>query len=187
MVSRQVRLQRHVVARCSAHAGRAVIGGIMTGASITAAHLIDLVRSFPRQRGKRKTVASHTRGSEPDRFAGFRRATAFGAQPTASATNSNRRCAVSADLSDPVPSVRFDSSVTGRQLGFLAEHDPAATAWSGECRQRRLVRALTCRAPAEPRSCSMLSVYMAVRVRPFPKLPPLEQDGCGPSTLISPA
>ena len=33
----------------------------------------------------------------------------------------------------------------------------------------------------------MLSVYMAVRVRPFPKLPPLEQNGCGPSTLISPA
>jgi hypothetical protein len=29
--------------------------------------------------------------------------------------------------------------------------------------------------------------YMAVRVRPFPKLPPLEQNGCGPSTLISPA
>ena len=32
-------------------------------------------------------------------------------------------------------------------------------------------RTLTCRAPAVPRSCSMLSVYMAVRVRPFPKLP----------------
>jgi hypothetical protein len=42
-------------------------------------------------------------------------------------------------------------------------------------------RTLTCRAPAAPRSCSMLSVYMAVRVRPFPKLPPLEQRGCGPS------
>src|SRR5271166_3661762 len=27
--------------------------------------------------------------------------------------------------------------------------------------------------------CSMLSVYMAVRVRPFPKLPPLEQNGRG--------
>src|SRR3989440_9362801 len=37
-------------------------------------------------------------------------------------------------------------------------------------------RTLTCRAPAVPRSCSMLSVYMAVRVRPFPKLPPLEQE-----------
>jgi hypothetical protein len=32
----------------------------------------------------------------------------------------------------------------------------------------------------------MLSVYMAVRVRPFPKLPPLEQNEWGPSTLISP-
>ena len=28
-------------------------------------------------------------------------------------------------------------------------------------------RILTCRAPAVPRSCSMLSVYMAVRVRPL--------------------
>src|SRR5438270_9834248 len=44
-------------------------------------------------------------------------------------------------------------------------------------------RTLTCRAAAVPRSCSMLSVYIAVRVRPFPKLPPLEQSGCGPSTL----
>jgi hypothetical protein len=99
MVSRQVRLQRHVVARCSAHADRAVIGGIMTGASITAAHLIDLVRSFPRQRGKRKTVASHTRGSEPDRFAGFRRATAYGAtSPSASTTAKDRL--------PPIPAVR---------------------------------------------------------------------------------
>jgi len=29
----------------------------------------------------------------------------------------------------------------------------------------------------------MQSVYIAVRVRPFPRLPPLEQSGCGPSTL----
>jgi len=48
-------------------------------------------------------------------------------------------------------------------------------------------RILTCRAPAVPLSCSMLSVYMAVRVRPFPRLPPLEQKGCGPSTRMSPA
>src|SRR6516162_5146973 len=48
-------------------------------------------------------------------------------------------------------------------------------------------RTLTWRAPAVPRSCSMLSVYMAVRVRPFPRLPPLDENGCGPSTLISPA
>ena len=40
-------------------------------------------------------------------------------------------------------------------------------------------RTLTCRAPAVPRSCSMLSVYIAVRVRPFPRLPPLEENGCG--------
>ena len=33
-------------------------------------------------------------------------------------------------------------------------------------------RTLTCRAPAVPRSCSMLSVYMAVRRRPVPRLPP---------------
>jgi hypothetical protein len=33
----------------------------------------------------------------------------------------------------------------------------------------------------------MQSVYMAVRVRPFPRLPSLEHSGCGPSTLISPA
>jgi hypothetical protein len=31
----------------------------------------------------------------------------------------------------------------------------------------------------------MLSVYMAVRVRPFPKLPPLEQNGCRMSERIS--
>ena len=48
-------------------------------------------------------------------------------------------------------------------------------------------RTLTRRAPAVPRSCSMLSVYMALRVRPFPKLPPHQENGCGPSTLISPA
>jgi hypothetical protein len=36
---------------------------------------------------------------------------------------------------------------------------------------------LTCRAPAVPRSCSMLSVYMAVRQRPIPRLPPLGLGG----------
>ena len=50
-----------------------------------------------------------------------------------------------------------------------------------------LARTVTCLAPAVPRSCSIQSVYMAVRVRPFPRLPPLEHNGCGPSTLISPA
>jgi hypothetical protein len=47
-------------------------------------------------------------------------------------------------------------------------------------------RTVTWRAPAVPRTCSMLSAYIAVLVRLFPKLPPLEQNGCGPSTLISP-
>ena len=46
---------------------------------------------------------------------------------------------------------------------------------------------VTWRAPAVPRSCSMLSVYIAVRQRPVPRLPPLEHSGCGPSTLMSPA
>src|SRR5262249_38475561 len=32
-------------------------------------------------------------------------------------------------------------------------------------------RTLTCRAPAVPRSCSMLSVYMAVRRAPGPNIP----------------
>jgi hypothetical protein len=32
----------------------------------------------------------------------------------------------------------------------------------------------------------MLSVYIAVQVRPFPRLLPLEHSGCGPSNLISP-
>ena len=41
-------------------------------------------------------------------------------------------------------------------------------------------RTVTCRGPAVPRSCSMLSVYMAVRVRPFPRLPPLEQKRVRP-------
>jgi hypothetical protein len=48
-------------------------------------------------------------------------------------------------------------------------------------------RTLTCRAPAVPRGCFMLAVCMAVWVRPFPKLPPLEENGCGPLTLMSPA
>jgi hypothetical protein len=42
---------------------------------------------------------------------------------------------------------------------------------------------LTCRAPAVPRSSSMLPGYMGVRVHPCPKLPPLEQNGCRMSAL----
>ena len=48
-------------------------------------------------------------------------------------------------------------------------------------------RTVTWRGPAVPRNWSMLSVYMAVRVRPVPRLPPLELKGCGPSTRMSPA
>jgi hypothetical protein len=80
-------------------------------------------------------------------------------------TESDRVIAASRRLQCQVPSARV-----------FAEHDPAAIAWRGECRQCRLYRILTCRAAAVPRRCSMLSVYMAVRVRPFPKLPPLDPD-----------
>jgi hypothetical protein len=37
-------------------------------------------------------------------------------------------------------------------------------------------RTLTCRAPAVPRSCWMLSGYIAVRQRPVPRLPPLRAE-----------
>ncbi len=79
------------------------------------------------------------------------------------------------------------SNVTGRQLkGFPNMIQPPLL---GVVNAPSAVSALTltCRAPTVPRSCSMQSVYIAVRVRPFPRLPRLEQNGCGPSTLISPA
>ena len=69
------------------------------------------------------------------------------------------------------------SRVTGRQLGFLPNMIQAALLGVVNAASAVSARTLTCRAPAVPRSCSMLSVYMAVRVRPFPKLPPLEQNG----------
>jgi hypothetical protein len=78
-------------------------------------------------------------------------------------------------------------SVTGRQLGCLPNMIQPPLLGVVNAASAVSARTLTCRAPAVPRSCSMLSVYMAVRVRPFPKLPPLEENGCGPSTLISPA
>jgi len=34
---------------------------------------------------------------------------------------------------------------------------------------------------------AVLADTLVALVRLFPKLPPLEQNGCGPSTLISPA
>src|SRR5439155_21923463 len=78
-------------------------------------------------------------------------------------------------------------SVAGRQLGCLPNMIPPPLLGVVHAASAVSARTLACRAPAVPRSCCMLSVYMAVRVRPFPKSPPLEQNGCGPSTLISPA
>src|SRR5271170_4101065 len=75
----------------------------------------------------------------------------------------------------------------GRQLGDLPNMIQPPLLGVVNAANAVSARTLTCRAPAVPRSCSMLSVYMAVRQRPVPKLPPLEQNGCGPSTLISPA
>ena len=79
------------------------------------------------------------------------------------------------------------SSVTGRQLGDLPNMIQPPLLGVVNAASAVSARTLTCRAPAVPRSCSMLSVYMAVQVRPFPKFPPLEENGCGPSTPISPA
>ena len=70
------------------------------------------------------------------------------------------------------------SSVTGRQLESLPNMIQPPLLGVVNAASAVSARTLTCRAPAVPRSCSMLSVYMAVRVRPFPKLPPLEQNGC---------
>src|SRR5271167_1749112 len=124
---------------------------------------------------------------EPPRSGARAGGSGIGAQPTASATNSNRRCAVSADLRTRYQALDFHSSVTGRQFGDLPNMIQPPLLGVVNAASAVSARTLTCRAPAVPRSCSMLSVYMAVRVRPFPKLPPLEQNGCGPSTLISPA
>jgi hypothetical protein len=78
-------------------------------------------------------------------------------------------------------------SVTGRQLGDLPNMIQPPLLGVVNAASAVSARTLTCRAPAVRRSCSTLSVYIAVRVRPFPRLPPLEQNGCGLSTLISPA
>ncbi len=79
------------------------------------------------------------------------------------------------------------SSVTCRELGCLPNMIQPPLLGVVKAASAVSAQTPTCRAPAVPRSCSMLSVYMAIRVRPFPKLPPLEQNGCGPSTLMSPA
>ena len=66
------------------------------------------------------------------------------------------------------------SSVAGRQVADLPNMIQPPLLGVVKAASAVSARTLTCRAPAVPRSCSMLSVYMAVRVRPFPKLPPLE-------------
>src|SRR5262249_25034484 len=79
------------------------------------------------------------------------------------------------------------SSIPGRQLGFFQNMIQPPLLGVVNAASAVSARTLTCRRPAVPRSCSMLSVYMAVRQRPVPRLPPLEQNGCDPSTLMSPA
>src|SRR5260370_32648048 len=56
------------------------------------------------------------------------------------------------------------SSVTGRQLGDLPNMIQPPLLGVVNAASAVSARTLTCRAPAVPRSCSMLSVYMAVRV-----------------------
>jgi hypothetical protein len=72
------------------------------------------------------------------------------------------------------------SSVAGRQLGDLPNMIQPPLLGVVNAASAVSARTLTCRAPAVPRSCSILSVYIAVRVRPFPKLPPLEEEGAVP-------
>ena len=79
------------------------------------------------------------------------------------------------------------SSVTGRQLGCLPNMIQPPLLGVVNAASAVSARTLTCRALSVPRSCSMLSVYLAVWVRPFPKLPLLKENGRDPSTLISPA
>jgi hypothetical protein len=55
----------------------------------------------------------------------------------------------------------------------ICRTDPPAIAWRGECRQRSLGPNLDLPGAGRAAEPSMLSVYMAVGVRPFPKLPPL--------------
>src|SRR5439155_9440851 len=68
-------------------------------------------------------------------------------------------------------------SVTRRQLGDLPNMIQPPLLGVVNAASAVSARTVTCRAPAVPRSCSMLSVYVAVRVRPFPKLPPSSRTG----------
>src|SRR5262249_57866450 len=62
------------------------------------------------------------------------------------------------------------SSVTGRQLADLPNMIQPPLLGVVNAASAVSARTLTCRAPAVPRSCSMLSVYIAVRVRPVPQI-----------------
>jgi hypothetical protein len=66
-------------------------------------------------------------------------------------------------------------SVTGRQLGYSPNMIQPPLLGVVNAASAVSARTLICRAPAVPPGYPMLSVYMAVRVRPFPKLPPLER------------
>ena len=82
---------------------------------------------------------------------------------------------------------RLDILVNNAGIRKYEKVDEASAASWNEILGVNLMSYVFCAKAAVPRSCSMLSVYMAVRRRPVPRLPPLEQSGCGPSTLISPA
>jgi hypothetical protein len=79
------------------------------------------------------------------------------------------------------------SNATACQLGYLPNVIQPPLLGMVNAPSMVSARILTCRTPAVPRSCFMQSVNMAVRVRPFAGLPPLEQIGCGPSTLVGDA
>ena len=68
------------------------------------------------------------------------------------------------------------SSVAGRQIECLPNMIQPPLLGVVKAASAVSARTLTWRAPAVPRSCSMLSVYMAVRRRPVPRLPPLEAE-----------
>jgi hypothetical protein len=81
----------------------------------------------------------------------------------------------------------MSKTITFRQLGCLANMIQPPLLGVVKAAGAVSARTLTWRVPAVPRSCSIESVYIAVRQRPVPRLPPLEENGCGPSTRISPA
>jgi hypothetical protein len=81
---------------------------------------------------------------------------------------------------EPPLQARVISRDTGRQFGFLPNMIQPPLLGVVNAASAVSARTLTWRAPAVPRSCSMLSVYMAVRVRPLPKLPPLEENDAVP-------